>query len=125
MKRKIAAALFAAVVLTSQFGAAFAEDKGPWTTDHPYAWGVGSFPFRMVTGVVGGGMGAVAGSAKGIVETEKKFSENTFAQANKNPLMIPVGLVGAVVAVPVGVITGAPSGAFTAAKTGFTWWDRY
>ena len=126
MKKTFAAALCAAVLLLSPMGAAFAEEEhGPWTTNHPYAWGVGSFPFRLLTGTVGAGAGAIGGGIKGIVETERAFAENTFGEADKNPLMVPVGLVGAVVAVPVGIITGAPKGAYNLGKTGYNWWNRY
>jgi hypothetical protein len=125
LKSKIAAALFAAAMMLQVGAVSFAEDNGPWTTNHPFVWGVGSFPFRLLTGGVGAGFGAVAGGAKGIVETERKFAENTWGEADKNPLMVPVGLVGTVVAVPVGIIMGAPQGAVKMGTQGYNWWNRF
>jgi hypothetical protein len=119
------ASLFAATLLLQTGVAAFADGDGPWTTNHPFAWGVASFPFRMLTGTAGAGFGALAGSAKGIVDTERKFSEHTFGEADKNPFMVPVGIAGAVVAVPVGVITGAPPGIVEHATKGYEYWDRF
>ncbi len=126
MKIKMAAALLAAALCTQVGSAAFAEDEqGPWTKDHPYAWGVASLPFRATTTGVGLAFGSLAGSAKGIVETEQKFAEHTWGEADKNPLMVPVGLVGSVVAIPVGVVMGLPQGAAKGAAAGYKWWDRF
>ena len=79
-------------------------------------------PFKVVTGVAGMGVGVVAGGMQGVVDTEKKFSENTFGQADKNPMMLPLGLIGAVVAVPVGFVTGAPQGMVDWGKKGYDMW---
>lgn len=81
-------------------------------------------PFRIITGVAGAGVGVVAGGVQGIVDTEKKFGESTFGKADENPMMIPLGLVGAVVAVPVGFATGAPKGLVEWGQKGFEIWGK-
>jgi hypothetical protein len=126
LNKKFAAALMA-LALIGQLGlAAFAEDEtGTMTNDYPVAWGIVSFPLRLVTGALGMGLGAVVGGVNGIVETEKKFAENTFGRADENPLMVPVGLVGTVVAIPVGFLTGFPPEAIKGGEEGFGWWDRF
>jgi hypothetical protein len=118
------AALALAATLLVQTGVAFADD-GPMTSGGNAAWQVVSFPLRLVTGVTGGAVGAVGGGLKGIVKTEEKFANNTFGKADENPLLVPVGLVGTVVAVPVGFVTGAPDGAVKGARTGYGWWDNF
>lgn len=70
-------------------------------------------------------LGAVGGGLKGIVETEQQFAEKTYGEADQNPLMVPVGLVGTVVAVPVGFVLGAPEGAVTGGKQGYQLWDSF
>lgn len=123
MNKKFAVlALVSAMML--QVGTALAED-GPWTSSGNAGWTVLSFPFRLVTGTVGAAGGAVGGGLKGIVDTEQKFAENTFGRADENPLLVPVGLVGTVVAVPVGLVTGAPDGAVEYGKKGYHWWNRF
>lgn len=127
MKNKLAAVALAAT-LFAQVGVAMADDggsAGPLTSSNNPAWAVISFPFRLVTGTAGLGLGAVGGGLKGIVQTEQQFAEKTFGEADENPLMVPVGLVGTVVAVPVGFILGAPEGAVTGGKYGYQMWDSF
>lgn len=126
MKKKLAAALMAMAVIGQLGLTSFAEDdQGPWTSDYPVTWGIMSFPLRVVTGVTGLTIGALAGGVNGIVETEQKFAENTFGQAEENPFMVPVGLVGTAVAIPVGFLAGFPQGAVKGGQEGYTWWDRF
>jgi len=124
LKSKIAAAALAASMIAQVGVAAFAED-GPMTSSGNAAWQVISFPLRVVTGTAGVAVGAVGGGLKGIVSTEEKFAANTFGKADENPMMVPVGLVGTVVAVPVGFVTGAPQGAVTGGKVGYNWWNHF
>ena len=56
-------------------------------------------------------------------EWVQNFAEHTFAEVDENPLMLPVGIVGAVVAVPVGFLVGAPKGAVEWGEKGYTLWD--
>ena len=69
-------------------------------------------------------VGAVAGGLQGIVDTEQKFAEHTFGQADENPMMLPVGLVGAAVAVPIGFVTGAPKGMVEWGQKGYEMWGE-
>ena len=122
MRNKFAAFALAAA-LTVQAGAAFADEAASETSSPNPIWTVVSFPFRLTTGVVGGTLGLVGGGVKGIINTEKNFAANTYGKADENPLMVPVGLVGTVVAVPVGFVMGAPEGAVEGARDGYKWWD--
>ncbi len=124
--KKIAASLLM-LAMVGQLGmTSYAEDEdGPMTSDNPLAWGLVSFPLRAVTGVVGLGAGALVGGVKGIIETEKKFAENTFGEADENPLLVPVGLIGTAVAIPVGFLSGFPEQAVKSGQEGFQWWDRF
>lgn len=115
MKKQLAVLALGAMLLAQTAVSAQAESNG--------AVEVLKFPFRLVTGTAGAGVGLVAGGLNGIVETEKKFSDHTFAKASENPLMVPVGIVGAAVAVPVGFVMGAPQGAVDWGKKGYGWWD--
>lgn len=124
MKKTLAATLLA-ITVAAQMGVALADDKGPWTSDHPATWGLVSMPFRLVTGAVGVGLGTVTGGVQGIMDTEQRFAENTYAKAGENPLLVPVGLVGTAVAIPVGFLTGAPKGAVDMGREGYMWWDRF
>ena len=127
MKKTVFAGLLAAAMVAQIGAGALAEDveAGSLTSDSPVLWGIASFPFRAVTGVGGLGLGAIAGGLKGVVDTEKSFAENTFGKANENPFMIPVGLVGSLVAVPVGFVTGMPQQAVETGQNGYKWWDRF
>lgn len=113
MKKKIAVLAIAATMMAQTMSGAYAGGVADVLT----------LPFRLVTGVAGVGVGAVAGGLQGVVDTEQKFAENTFGQADENPMMLPVGIVGTAVAVPVGIITGAPKGAVEWGEKGFNMWD--
>ncbi len=127
MKNKLAAVALAATLVAQAGIGAFADEpsNGPMTSSNNPAWAVASFPFRLVTGTTGMALGAVHGGLKGIVETEQQFAENTFGEADKNPLLVPIGLVGTVVAVPVGFVMGAPEGAANGGKYGYQIWDNF
>jgi len=81
-------------------------------------------PFRVITGAAGAGLGIVAGGLEGIVETEQSFASQTFGKASENVAMIPVGILGSALAVPVGFLLGAPEGAMEWANRGFNIWNR-
>lgn len=70
-------------------------------------------------------IGAIQGGVKGIVRTEEEFAQSTFGEAEDNPLMIPVGLVGTIAALPYGLIQGAPEGAAQGVESGYHLWDRF
>lgn len=129
MKNKFAAlALATALVSQVGIGAFAAEDAsttGPWTSSKNTAWQVASFPLRLVSGASGIVLGTLNGGVKGIASTEQSYAEKTYAKAHQNPLMVPVGLVGSVVAVPMGFVTGAPDGATAGAKYGYHIWDTF
>lgn len=124
MKNKIAAVALAATLMIQAGAAAFA-DEGPMTSSDNPVWQVVSFPLRLVTGTTGLALGAVGGGLKGIVKTEQDFAAKTFGEADSNPLLVPVGLVGTVVAVPVGFVMGAPEGAVSGGKYGYGMWDHF
>ncbi len=123
MKKQVAVLALAATMMLQSGAAVFAED-GPMTSESPTAMHIITLPFRLVTGAAGLGIGAVVGGAKGIVDTEKQFADHTYAKADENPLLVPVGLVGSVVAVPVGFLKGAPQGAADMGRAGYSLWDR-
>lgn len=121
----LACALFG--LLISQAGiTAFADGQAASASSTGNTvWQVLSFPLRIVTGAGGLAIGAVGGSVRGIVNTEEKFAQNTFGKAEENPILVPVGLVGTVLAVPVGIVTGAPEGAMKGGKYGYHVWDNF
>lgn len=130
MKNKFAALALAAFLLCQVGMSAFADEpakgsNGPWTTSNNVVWQVASFPLRVVTGAGGILLGALNSGVKGISTTEEKYGQNTFGKAHKNPLLVPVGLVGTVVAIPVGFVTGAPEGAAPGGKYGYHIWDSF
>jgi len=128
LKNRIAAFALAAA-LVSQVGiGAFADGtaaKGPWTSSNNTVWQVTSFPLRLVSGASGILLGALNGGVKGIASTEESYAKNTYGKAHENPLMVPAGIVGSVVAVPIGFVTGAPDGATAGGKYGYHIWDSF
>ncbi len=82
-----------------------------------------ALPFRVLSGAAGAGLGIVAGGLQGIVETEQAFATQTFGHASENLAMIPVGIIGSALAVPVGFVLGAPTGAVDWATRGFNLWN--
>jgi hypothetical protein len=129
LKSKFAAIAMAAVLLSQVGVGAFADEaksaNGPWTTSNNAAWQFTSFPLRVVSGASGILLGALTGGVKGIASTEEQFAQKTFGKAHENPMMVPVGLVGTVVALPVGFVTGAPDGAVAGGKYGYHIWDSF
>ena len=120
-----------AAVLLSQVGLHALADStvpsvgNPTTKSGNAVWQVATFPFRLVTGTSTGALGLVGGGVKGVVTTEEKFAANTFGKVDENPILVVPGILGTIVAVPVGFIMGAPEGFVKGAKAGYTWWDSY
>ncbi|MCE3235275.1 MAG: hypothetical protein K0Q50_1455 [Vampirovibrio sp.] len=127
MNYKFAALALAGLLLTQVGFTAFADGDAaaPASSAGNTVWQVLSFPLRIVTGAGGLAIGAVGGSVRGIVNTEEQFAQNTFGKAEENPMLVPVGLVGTVLAVPVGIVTGAPEGAVKGGKYGYHVWDNF
>ena len=130
--KKIAICTLAAVLLAQSSLIAFADTPasmepatgGPLTRSGHPAWTVASFPFRLTTGIGGMMVGAMVNGSKHVVKTEQEFAHNTFGQASESPAMYPVGVLGSMVAVPVGFITGMPEGAAMGGRYGFKLWDH-
>ena|GEM_PF-603938 len=128
MKNKFAALALAGALLGQVGIAAFADGEAAAPASSSTGntvWQVISFPLRIVTGAGGMAVGAVGGSVRGIVNTEEQFAQNTFGKADENPALLPVGILGTVVAVPVGIVTGAPEGAVKGGKYGYHVWDNF
>lgn len=98
---------------------------GPMTRSGNQAWQMVSIPLRLVTGATGMAIGAIHGGLQGVVHTEEQFAQNLFGEAEQNPLLVPVGLIGTIAAVPVGIATGAPQGAAEGGTAGYQLWDRF
>lgn len=105
--------------------AAKTTEGGPMTSSGNKMWQVVSFPLRLMTGATGLAIGAIGGGVKGIVRTEEQFAQDTFGQADQNPLMVPVGLIGTLAALPVGIAKGAPQGAVQGGDFGYHLWDQF
>ncbi|MBK8191220.1 MAG: hypothetical protein IPK79_12320 [Vampirovibrionales bacterium] len=88
-------------------------------------WKLVSFPLRLATAAMGAGLGALQGGYEGVAAMETSVAEETFGRADRNPMLVPVGVAGALIALPVGAISGAPRGASHGLKEGWRWWDRY
>lgn len=131
MKNRLAALVLASLLLAQAGILTFANEaeppanSGPITRSGNTVWSVFSFPLRLITGATGFVVGAVDGGAKGIVKMEETFAENTFAKASESPLLVPIGLVGTIVALPVGLVSGAPDGAAKGAREGYRLWDHF
>ncbi len=98
---------------------------GPMTRSGNQTWQIVSLPLRLATGMTGLALGAIHGGVDGIVQTEEQFAQDTFGQAEENPLMVPVGLIGTIAALPVGLVKGAPEGAAQGIEVGYHLWDRF
>lgn len=127
MKNKFAALALACAMISQVGIAAFADGEAAPAASSTgnTVWQVISFPLRIVTGAGGMAIGAVGGSVRGIVNTEEQFAQNTFGKADENPMLLPVGILGTVAAVPVGIVTGAPEGAVKGGKYGYQVWDNF
>ncbi len=99
--------------------------NGPMTRSGNQTWQLVSIPLRLVTGATGVAIGAIHGGLQGVVNTEERFAQDTFGEADENPLLVPVGLIGTIAAVPVGIATGAPQGAAEGGAAGYQLWDRF
>ncbi len=99
--------------------------SGPMTRSGNQTWQMVSIPLRLVTGATGLAIGAIHGGLQGVVATEEQFAQGTFGEAEQNPLLVPVGLIGTIAAVPVGLATGAPQGAAQGGTAGYQLWDRF
>ncbi len=119
LKSKLAAVVLAATVVAQMGVASFAESSTTASLNQLL-----EMPFRLTTGVVGGSLGLVTGSINGITDTQKKFAENTYDKAGENPAMLPVGLVGTALAIPVGILTGGPQGLADGMKAGYNYWSK-
>ncbi len=118
--------LNAAAAASSQPTPVQAEtEKGPMTSRGDKTWQILSMPLRLMTGATGLAFGAIGGGIHGIVRTEEEFAQETFGAADQNPLMVPVGLVGTIAAVPVGIAKGVPSGAARGGTYGYHLWDKF
>lgn len=129
MKSKLAALVLAATMSLQLGVGAFAQDalsypEDPETGVGEAAWTILSLPVDLTSAVASGALGAVGGGLKGIVRTEEKFADATYGRVNENPLLLPVGLVGTVVAVPIGFLMGLPSGLVGGVKYGWNMLDE-
>jgi hypothetical protein len=117
MKKQMTA-LFVAVALLLPLGTVSAGNH----SHDVVSTGVGlvKLPFKVVGGVIGGVVGALTGGAEGVVDTWSSVNDQ---YATNMFLKIPVGVVGLAYAVPVGLVTGAPSQAIETAKVGYNWLD--
>jgi hypothetical protein len=128
LKKHLATLALMALMFTQVGVRALADEPvggTPSTASGNIAWKAVSFPLRLVTGITGGAVGMVGGGMKGIVTTEEKFAANTFGKADENPLLVVPGILGTVVAVPVGFVVGAPEGTAKGAKAGYQWWNNF
>lgn len=98
---------------------------GPLTQSKNETWHWVSLPLRLATGASGLALGAVQGGVKGVVRTEEALMLTTFGEAEKNALMVPIGLLGTLAAVPVGFASGLPAGATQGGEAGYHFWDRF
>lgn len=132
MKNKFALLVLAVLMLGQAGMAVFAEEEpgsissegGPLTRSGHPAWKIASYPLRLATGTGGIVVGAIISGSKNIVKTEQEFAKNTYGQAAESPALYPVGVLGSLVAVPIGFVTGMPQGASTGAREGFKVWDH-
>lgn len=107
-----------------QAGLARADEPatgGPLTRGGSTAWKVCSFPLRFATGAGGMMVGAMVNGSKSMVRSEQEVAGNTFG---KGPAMYPLGIVGSMLAAPMGFIAGMPEGAATGGRYGFQAWDH-
>lgn len=99
--------------------------NGPMTRSGNQTWQMVSLPLRLVTGATGLALGAIQGGLQGVVTTEEQFAQNIFGEADESPWLVPVGLIGTIAAVPVGLATGTPQGAAQGGSAGYHLWDQF
>ena len=114
MKKQISALLLMMVMMVP-VGTATASDHNGVVSA---GIGVVKLPFKLVGGVVGGIVGALSGGVQGVMSTWSSVNKE---HATHPLLVLPVGVVSLVYAVPVGLATGAPGGAIETGKAGFNW----
>lgn len=143
LKNKFAICALAGALLVQTGLAAFADESdmepvagfgtepavepapgGPLTRSGHPAWTVCSFPLRLATGVGGMMVGAVVRGSKNVAKTEQEFARESFGNAKESPVLYPIGVLGSVIAVPVGFVTGMSEGAEIGARSGFKLWDH-
>ncbi len=115
-------------------------EKGSFTEENPTASQIALFPVRVTTGAIGAPIGALAGLGTGtvdavsgvsnatfgnIVSTEGNGYTNTVETIAKAPFLIPAGVVGTVLAVPVGMTYGAITGTFKGFAKGYMYPDTF
>ncbi|MBY0403470.1 MAG: hypothetical protein K2X66_06195 [Cyanobacteria bacterium] len=102
-------------------------DKGEFTEDYPITSRVLSSPVRVVSTLGGAAIGALCGMGKGIVHAEQVVSENTFEKipGEHAAILAPAGIVGSVVAVPVGALYGSVRGFGQGTISGFMLPEAY
>jgi len=96
-------------------------------------------PVRLVSSAVSAPVGAVGGMAKrtgdavewvnnktfrNVTAKDEAIMENPGKQFGRGIFLVPAGIAGTAVALPVGVAAGAVEGTFKGLTKGFTWPDR-
>ncbi len=114
-------------------------EKGSFTEENPTASRVGLLPLRAVTAVIGAPVGAVTGMFKGAGDGFKGNYEATFANIPtddtdpiagavsstlKAPLLGTLGILGTVIATPVGAVIGIAEGAVHGTVKGYMYPDK-
>ncbi len=96
-------------------------EKGEFTSTHPVGSRIVTAPVRVVTTVGGTAIGALVGTGKGIVHAEKVVSQNTFERMpDEYGLALgPAGVIGSILAIPVGAVNGLARGAMQGTISGF------
>ncbi len=141
MKKPLFAVALTAVLAVSLSGQAQAKEDmdywnnydpiipetGVFTNDYPVASRILTLPVRAVSTPVGALVGTVTGIGKGIVHAEMVVSEHTFERIPEESaaIMAPAGLVGSVVAAPVGAVNGAVRGFGQGMISGFMLPEAY
>ena len=95
-------------------------ETGVFTNDYPVA-------SRILTLPVGVQVGTVTGIGKGIVHAEMVVSEHTFERIpdESAAIMAPAGIVGSVVAAPIGALNGGVRGFGQGMISGFMLPEAY
>ncbi len=104
-------------------------DKGSFTEENPTASRVLLFPVRAVTAGVGAPLGALKGMGTSTVNAVDIVNEATFQAAKEEPgmapILVPAGLIGTVIALPVGVAHGAITGTLSGLAKGYMYPDTF
>lgn len=102
-------------------------DRGEFTEDYPVVSRILTAPVRAVSTVGGAAVGSLCGAGKGIVHAEYVVSENTFERLpnERGWVLGPAGVVGSIVAIPVGAVYGATRGFGQGTVSGFMLPEAY